>query len=63
MVTQSLQGCAGERWRNINTALQRGDSRFHHSITALAVFPPDRKTAEAVRTRMKVDNHLAEARC
>jgi hypothetical protein len=45
----------------INTALQRGDRRFHDAVTASAVFIPHRKTAEPVYTRMVMLNHVSVA--
>jgi len=47
----------------INTPLKRGDHQLHRSATALAVFEWCEKTAEAVRIRESIRNHLAEARC
>jgi hypothetical protein len=46
----------------IITPLQPDDRGYHGTVTAKAVFTADRKTAEAVCTRVIVDNHLAEAR-
>jgi hypothetical protein len=47
----------------IDTLLQRGDRQCHTPVTALAVFKQPKKNAEAVRIRVAVRNHLAEARC
>lgn len=58
-----MQRSVGHRWHPINTVLQRGDRRFDGIVTASGVFKWGRKTAEAVRSREIVDNHLAEARC
>ena len=51
-----------EREHLINTALQGGDGQRHQTRTALAVFTPSQKTAEAVCTLFFVVHHLAEAR-
>jgi hypothetical protein len=52
-----VQRPAGRHGHFINTALQRGERRFQAAVTASAVFIRHRNTAEAVPTRVTVDNH------
>ena len=62
-VTTFVREDRGVLKRLINTPLQRGDHQLHRTATALAVFEWCEKTAKAVRIRVAVRNHLAEARC